>query len=119
MRHPPLNNQRAAAFFLSLGHYDAFMMHMHKVFGERWKALQEALRLYLLHFVETTPAQGGTAIWLEGPPEIAVDTLVQEAAKRGVLIEPVVGWGSRNKLGDCPFRPSFIGRFLPLSEGCF
>jgi GntR family transcriptional regulator/MocR family aminotransferase len=89
VRHPPLNNQRAAAFFLSLGHYDAFMMHMHKVFGERWKALREALRLYLLHFVETTPAQGGTSVWLQGPPEIEVELLVQEAAKRGILIEPV------------------------------
>jgi GntR family transcriptional regulator/MocR family aminotransferase len=89
VRHPPLNNQRAAAFFLSLGHYDAFMMHMHKVFGERWKALREALRLYLLHFVETTPAQGGTSVWLEGPPGIEVELLVQEAAKRGILIEPV------------------------------
>jgi GntR family transcriptional regulator/MocR family aminotransferase len=89
VRHPPLNNQRAAAFFLSLGHYDAFMMHMHRVFGERWKALGEALRLYLLHFVETTPAQGGTSVWLQGPPQIEVEHLVKEAAKRGILIEPV------------------------------
>ena len=26
-RHPPLNNQRTAAFFPSLGHYDTFLMH--------------------------------------------------------------------------------------------
>ena len=39
--------------------------------------------------METTPAQGGTSVWLQGPPEIDVQQLVQEAAKRGILIEPV------------------------------
>ena len=87
--HPPSNNQRAVAYFLSLGHYDSFMMHMHQRFGERWKALREALNLYLLHFVESTATQGGTSIWVHGPPEIVMSDLVKEAAKRGILIEPV------------------------------
>lgn len=104
VRHPPLNNQRTAAFFLSQGHYDAFMMHMHKVFGERWKALREALRLYLLHFVETTPAQGGTSVWLQGPPEIDVNELVQEAAKRGILIEPVAHYYATDNAPENYFR---------------
>jgi GntR family transcriptional regulator/MocR family aminotransferase len=89
VRHPPLNNQRAAAFFLSLGHYDAFMMNTHKVFGERWKALREALSLYLLHFVESTASEGGTSIWIHGPEELDPDLLIKEAARRGILIEPV------------------------------
>lgn len=89
VNHPPPNNQRAAAYFLSLGHYDSFMMHMHQRFGERWKALLEALHLYLLHFVESTPTQGGTSVWIQGPPEIEMSELVQEAARRGILIEPV------------------------------
>ena len=92
VKHPPLNNQRAAAFFLSLGHYDTFVTHLHKVFGERWKALHEALRLYLLHFVESTPAQGGTSIWLEGPPDVPIELLLAEAAKRGILVEPVTDY---------------------------
>ena len=104
VRHPPLNNQRTAAFFLSQGHYDAFMMHMHKVFGARWKALREALRLYLLHFVETTPAQGGTSVWLQGPPEIDVNELVQEAAKRGILIEPVAHYYATDNAPENYFR---------------
>jgi GntR family transcriptional regulator/MocR family aminotransferase len=89
VKHPPLNNQRAAAFFLSLGHYDAFMMHTHKVFGERWRALREALSLYLLHFVESTASEGGTSIWIQGPEELEPDVLIKEAARRGILIEPV------------------------------
>ncbi|MBT4522427.1 MAG: PLP-dependent aminotransferase family protein [Halieaceae bacterium] len=89
VNHPPPNNQRAAAYFLSLGNYDSFLMHMHQRFGERWKALQEALSLYLLHFVESTSSQGGTSVWIQGPPEIEMSELVNEAARRGILIEPV------------------------------
>jgi GntR family transcriptional regulator/MocR family aminotransferase len=89
VNHPPPNNQRAAAYFLSLGHYDSFMMHMHRRFGERWKALLEALHLYLLHFVKSTRTHGGTSVWIQGPAEIEMSLLVQEAAKRGILIEPV------------------------------
>jgi GntR family transcriptional regulator/MocR family aminotransferase len=89
VNHPPPNNQRAAAYFLSLGHYDSFMMHMHQRFGERWKALRDALHLYLLHFVESSRSQGGTSVWIKGPPEIKMSHLVAEAAKRGILIEPV------------------------------
>jgi GntR family transcriptional regulator/MocR family aminotransferase len=89
VKHPPLNNQRAAAFFLSQGHYDAFMMHTHRIFGERWKALREALSLYLLHFVESTASEGGTSIWIHGPEDLDPDHLIKEAARRGILIEPV------------------------------
>jgi len=89
VKHPPLNNQRAAAFFLSQGHYDAFMRHIYNVFAERWKALREALSLYLLHFVESTVSEGGTSIWIQGSPEIEMNLLVKEAARRGILIEPV------------------------------
>jgi GntR family transcriptional regulator/MocR family aminotransferase len=89
VKHPPLNNQRAAAFFLSLGHYDSFMMHTHRSFGERWKALREALSLYLLHFVESTVSEGGTSIWIQGPEGVDLSVLIKEAARRGILIEPV------------------------------
>ncbi len=89
VNHPPPNNQRAVAYFLSLGHYDSFMMHMHQRFGERWKALLEALSLYLLHFVESTSTQGGTSVWIQVSAEIEMSHLVKEAARRGILIEPV------------------------------
>lgn len=104
VKHPPLNNQRTAAFFLSLGHYDAFMMHTHKVFGERWRALREAMALYLKEFVETTPSQGGTSVWIQGPPDLKVDYLTQEAAKRGILIEPVSHFYANSKVPANYFR---------------
>lgn len=104
VKHPPLNNQRAAAFFLSLGHYDTFMMQTHKSFGERWKALREALSLYLLHFVESTASEGGTSIWIQGPKEIDLEVLIKEAARRGILIEPVSHYYAASAVTDSYFR---------------
>ncbi len=89
VKHPPLNNQRAAAFFLSQGHYDSFMMHTHRVFRERWKALREALSLYLLHFVESTASEGGTSVWIHGNEDLDLQQLMREATRRGILIEPI------------------------------
>ena len=89
VRHPPLNNQRTAAFFLSLGHYDTFLMHLHKTFEERWIALRRALNYYMLFYVEMAPAQGGSSLWVRGPEDLDVKYVAAEAAKRGILIEPI------------------------------
>ncbi|WP_116368129.1 PLP-dependent aminotransferase family protein [Parahaliea mediterranea] len=89
VRHPPLNNQRTAAFFLSLGHYDTFLMHLHDTFRERWIALRRALNYYMLFYVELAPAQGGSALWVRGPKDLDDTFVAKEAARRGILIEPV------------------------------
>ncbi len=89
MRNPPLTNQRAVAYFLSLGHYDAFMMHLHKVFFERWLELREALNIYLPNCIDTGPIQGGTAYWITGPKQLDGEYLREKAAEQGILIEPV------------------------------
>ena len=89
VRHPPLNNQRTAAFFLSLGHYESFLMHMHRIFEERWIALRRALNYYMLFYVEMAPAQGGSSLWVRGPEDLDVKYVANEAARRGILIEPV------------------------------
>ncbi|MFT5140096.1 MAG: GntR family transcriptional regulator/MocR family aminotransferase [Lysobacterales bacterium] len=85
---PSIVNQRTAAFFLSMGHYDSFMMRLHKIMGERWEALRQALNHYHRGSEIEFPTQGGTALWVESPPHIPVDRLVNEAARRGILIEP-------------------------------
>lgn len=85
---PSMITQRTAAFFLSLGHYDAFMTRLHKTMGKRWEALRQALNHYLRGIEIELPTQGGTSLWVKCPQEIDVKTLVTEAAKRGILIEP-------------------------------
>jgi GntR family transcriptional regulator/MocR family aminotransferase len=89
MRNPPLSNQRAVAYFLSLGYYDAFMMQLHKVFFERWLELREALNIYLPNCIDTGPIQGGTAYWITGPEQLDGEYLREKAAEQGILIEPV------------------------------
>ena len=85
---PNMITQSTAAFFLSMGHYDAFMTRLHKIMGARWEALRQALNHYLRDIEIELPTQGGTALWVRCPAEINVKNLVHEAAKRGILIEP-------------------------------
>ena len=85
---PSMLTQRTAAYFLSLGHYDAFMTRLHKIMGERWESLRQALNHYMRDTEIELPTQGGTALWVHCPSEIAVGNLVTEAAKHGILIEP-------------------------------
>ena len=87
--HPPLNNQRAAAYFLALGHYDAHAKRLAREFRRRWTALRDALNHHLHRSVMTSPSMGGTAFWVRGPEDLDASMLVHEAARRGVALEPV------------------------------
>ena len=89
MNHPPLNNQRAAAFFLSLGHYDALMMRLGRIFQERRLALRDALNWMRGVPMEISPEVGGTTYWVRTPDDFDVDVFARAAAQRGILIEPV------------------------------
>jgi GntR family transcriptional regulator/MocR family aminotransferase len=85
---PSLLTQRTAALFLSLGHYDASMARLHRVLGQRWDALRQALNHYYRGEEITLPTSGGTALWVECPSFAKLENLVGEAARRGILIEP-------------------------------
>lgn len=107
--NPPKSNQRTAAFFISLGHYDAFMMRIHKIFEKRWNALRDALNHYLPQSILTIPNQGGTAFWVRCPEQVSVQQLVHNASKQGILIEPVTDYyfkqsGKHNIQSDECFR---------------
>ena len=104
MRNPPLSNQRAVAYFLSLGYYDAFMMHLHKVFFERWLELREALNIYLPNCIDTGPIQGGTAYWITGPEMLDGEYLRKKAAELGIIIEPVKRYFASSKHPENCFR---------------
>ena len=109
IRHPPLNNQRAAAFFLSLGHYDSLMARLGKVFEERRTALRDALNHYLQQSIAITPVRSGTAYWVRGPDDLDVSYLAREAARRGILIEPVEHYFAGPEHPQCCFRLGITG----------
>lgn len=89
LNHPPLHNQRAAAYFLSLGHYDALMLRLGRIFRERRTALRDALNNTRGIPMEISPEVGGTTYWVRTPREFDVASLTCEAEKHGILIEPV------------------------------
>ncbi|RMA78474.1 PLP-dependent aminotransferase family protein [Umboniibacter marinipuniceus] len=104
VKHPPLSNQRTAAFFLSLGYYDTFITQIHREFERRWIALRRAVNYYLLPYVDVAPAQGGTALWLEVAEDVDVNYLAQAASARGILIEPIGDYFSSSNHGVNYFR---------------
>jgi GntR family transcriptional regulator/MocR family aminotransferase len=87
--HPPLNNQRTAAFFLSLGHYDALMLRLGRVLRERRAALRRALNNMRGIPLEISPEVGGTTYWVRTPDDFDVANLAVEAERHGILLEPV------------------------------
>lgn len=98
---PSLINQRTAALFLSLGHYDSFMSRLHQEMNQRWYALRDALNHYRVNFTYI-PNQGGTAFWVHCPEHVEAEALTREAAKRGILIEPDRHfYASRRKSRNC------------------
>ena len=87
VRHPPLNNQRALALFLSLGHYDAFSRSVSAALEVRSAAVSEGLARHLPGF-SWNGGQGRSSVWLRGPDGFDSRVLSAAAARHGVLIEP-------------------------------
>ena len=99
VRHPPNNSQRTAALFLQLGHHDAMILKLRRVYGDRWRVLGEAIAGHL-PMLERTPSHGGSSVWLKGAPSLDTDALSAAALAQGVVIEA----GSAFFAGETPKR---------------
>lgn len=88
VRHPPNNNQRAAALFLSLGHHDTLIRRLHKAYRSRWETMATALNTHLPK-ASRSPSFGGTAYWVQGPAKLDSEKLAVAALERGIFIEPM------------------------------
>jgi len=86
IRHPPINNQRLVALFLSMGHHDSLLLRLHENYQKRWQIMGESLTRYLPHSA-LIPTFGGTAYWIKGADNLDANQLVIEARKQGILIE--------------------------------
>jgi len=87
--HPPLYIQRTAAYFLSLGHYDALMLRLGRILRERRIKLRSALNNVRGIPLSISPEVGGTTYWVRTPDDFDVANLASEAERHGILIEPV------------------------------
>jgi GntR family transcriptional regulator / MocR family aminotransferase len=96
IRHPPTNNQRAAALFLSLGHHDTLIRRLHKAYRTRWELMGKALAEHL-PASSRNPSFGGTAYWVKGSAKLDSEKLMPEALKQGIFIEPGrIHFGQKN-----------------------
>jgi GntR family transcriptional regulator/MocR family aminotransferase len=86
LRHPPGNNQRAAALFLANGHFDVLVRRIHRVYRERWDVMADALARNFPGWAEQ-PGFGGSSYWLTGPEGFDSTVLARDALEAGVVIE--------------------------------
>ncbi|WMC11282.1 PLP-dependent aminotransferase family protein [Oceanimonas pelagia] len=84
LRHPPLNNQRAVALFLSLGYHDALVRKLARVFEERARCLENALKQHLPDC--RVSSIGGSSCWLTLPPGLDGAALKRLAAEHDLLL---------------------------------
>ena len=87
VRHPPNNNQRTAALFLSLGHHDTLIRRLHRAYRARWEIMASALEEHLPNSTQV-PSFGGTSFWVEGPKGLDAERLALAGREKGLLIEP-------------------------------
>ncbi len=87
LRHPPGHIQRTAAYFLSLGHYDAQIKRMSTVLQSRRRAMESAIQNLGLQ-VAGRGVFGGSSFWMRAPDTVNTEHLSRALAQKGVLIEP-------------------------------
>jgi GntR family transcriptional regulator/MocR family aminotransferase len=87
LRHPPGHVQRTAAYFLSLGHYDALVHRMKQTFRRRRQAMDEAIGANALE-IAAAGGFGGSSFWMRAPEGVDTEALAVRLRSDGVLIEP-------------------------------
>lgn len=87
LRHPPGHIQRTAAYFLSMGHYDAQIRKMAAALHVRRQEMQNAIQKHGLE-IAGHGAFGGSSYWMRAPQHVDTNTLAKRLRAAGVLIEP-------------------------------
>ncbi|WP_170351005.1 MULTISPECIES: PLP-dependent aminotransferase family protein [Ruegeria] len=87
LRHPPGHIQRTAAYFLSLGHYDAQIRRMSKALARRREALDQAIDKHGLT-VAGRGIMGGSSLWMSAPEHVDTTQLAHTLQGQSVHIEP-------------------------------
>lgn len=84
-RHPPTNNQRTVAHFLSLGHHDSALLRLTQSFKQRWQIMDEALKREAV-FSSSAPTFGGSSFWVRLPEQVSAVELERRAAENNIVI---------------------------------
>ncbi|WP_171177504.1 PLP-dependent aminotransferase family protein [Ruegeria sp. HKCCD8929] len=87
LRHPPGHIQRTAAYFLSLGHYDAQIRRMSTALLERRQSMEDAIARHGLT-IAGRGAYGGSSLWMKAPEHVNTSQLAETLRQQSVHIEP-------------------------------
>ena len=87
LRHVPGHIQRTAAYFLSLGHYDALIRKMGAVLLRRHEVMGDAIEENGLR-IAGRGSFGGSSFWMQAPDHIDTMVLAENLKAHSVLIEP-------------------------------
>lgn len=87
LRHPPGHIQRTAAYFLSLGHYDAQIRRTAKALHARRETIETAIAKHGLT-IAGRGVYGGSSLWMEAPEGVEATVLAARLQQKSVLIEP-------------------------------
>ncbi|WGL15799.1 PLP-dependent aminotransferase family protein [Microbulbifer bruguierae] len=97
-RHPPTNNQRQLALFLSQGYYDTYLRKIRELYRSKLDKMVNGVERYLPGMLGGGVSSGATSLWLHAEESVNAETLAWRAAKKSVLIEP----GGIHFAGDNP-----------------
>jgi GntR family transcriptional regulator/MocR family aminotransferase len=86
LRHPPGLLQRAAARFLSLGHYDVMLRRLARSFAARREVMLAAIRAEGL-IIAGALEDGGSSLWMRTPEGVSAAALAEQLRSESVLIE--------------------------------
>lgn len=97
LRHPPGHIQRTAAYFLSLGHYDAQIRRTAKALHARRETIEAAIANHGLT-IAGRGVYGGSSLWMRAPDGVDTMRLAETLREQSVLIEPGAPFfGGRDK----------------------
>ncbi|WP_298431554.1 PLP-dependent aminotransferase family protein [uncultured Jannaschia sp.] len=87
LRHVPGHTQRAAAYYLAQGHYDAQVQKMARAYRDRRSVAEAAIAEHGL-LLAGASTFGGSSFWMRAPDGVRSDDLAHAARAQQVLIEP-------------------------------
>lgn len=85
-RHPPANNQRIAALFISQGFYDSHLRRIRHTYESKWLLMQQGIERYL-DSCKLYSTAGSFCFWIALPKGLNSEELLNAASQQGVLIE--------------------------------
>lgn len=106
LRHPPSNNQRAMAMFISLGHYRAHLRRVAQTLAARASLVDRLLPVHLAGS-RWWRGPGAASYWIQGPIGLDARAVMEIAAQQGVLIEPGDVFFDDASRGRASFRLGF------------